>query len=92
MSKITPIGNRWGADWELIVAQMYERRVKIFETISSTAGRPSVYVCGGIRVYTASIDALCARRLVTRTQNRGKGRITWSLTDKGREAAKVLIS
>lgn len=85
---ITGTSRPW-TNWEATLLRMYERRVKIFEYIERS---PSAFFCEGGIVHPATVFALRRRYLVERTRNNGRGKITWSLTDKGRRLAKELLA
>lgn len=75
--------------WKTILLRMYERRVKIFQTCERRPWR-MVWTCDGATLHAMSVHALRKRYLVERTRS-GGGKVTWSLTDKGRRLAKELL-
>ncbi len=85
---ITGTSRPW-TNWEATLLRMYVVRVKIFEYVKY---RPSTFSCDGAMLNSVSVKALRRRYLVERTKNDGRGKITWSLTDKGRALAKELLA
>lgn len=75
------------AGWIFVLLEMYQGRRKLFQDL---AGRPT-WTCAGRPLHNATARALWSRGLVVRSLNNGRGRITWSLTNKGRRVAKEIL-
>ncbi len=73
--------------WKLVLFRMYRCRVKIIQNLS---GQPT-WTYGGWEVGNSTVQALRSRHLIERTRNNGKGKVTWSITDKGRRLAKKML-
>ena len=71
-------------NWEAVLLRMYERRMKIFQIDLI------FWKIGGSKLPTVTVNALRRRYLIERTLVGPRG-TTWSLTNKGREAAKALV-
>lgn len=79
-------------DIEIVLLRMYRRRFKLFEYLGLHSRKHGRYVSAGKMVAQTVFDALRIRRLIEQTRNDSRGKITWSLTDKGRALAKELLA
>lgn len=72
--------------WEVILRQMYRKRVKIMEKTEQLPPYPTRYRVAGNSIHSSTVRALESRGYITRRRN-SKFEIQWHLTKMGRRSA-----